>query len=177
MPNPMPLRRAAFLDRDGVLNRKMPEGEYVTTPEQFELLPGAVEGLRLLAEAGYRLIVVTNQRGVSRGRLTLPELASIHQKMQHLLASGGVVLDAVYFCPHASAECGCRKPEPGMLLRAFADYPDLVPAECVLFGDSASDIEAARRAGVPSVRVTEDGPLDRFVRAWLAAGASASARR
>ena len=159
---------SAFLDRDGVLNWKMPEGEYVTTPEQFELLPGAVGGLRLLAEAGYRLIVVTNQRGVARGRLTLEQLAAIHQKLVRLLALEGLALDAIYVCPHAAGECDCRKPQPGMLLRAFDNFPDLVPGKCVLFGDSASDIEAARRAGVLAVLMPANGSLEDSVRTWLA---------
>jgi len=168
MASSNPCRRAAFLDRDGVLNRKMPEGEYVTTPDEFDLLPGAVGGLRLLAAAGYRLIVVTNQRGVARGKLTPEGLATIHKKLAAALASGGVQLDAIYVCPHGAGECDCRKPEPGLLLRAFADFPDLVRDECVLFGDSGSDIEAARRAGVPSVRMPTDGSLEEAVRQWLA---------
>lgn len=162
---------AAFLDRDGVLNWKMPEGEYVTAVEQFELLPGAIGGLRLLASAGYRLIVVTNQRGVARGKLTLEQLAAIHQKMERLLALEGLALDAIYVCPHAAGECDCRKPEPGMLLRAFDAFPDLQPRKSVLFGDSASDIEAARRAGVPAVRMPANGSLEDSVRSWLAAQA------
>jgi D-glycero-D-manno-heptose 1,7-bisphosphate phosphatase len=166
-----PPRRAAFLDRDGVLNRKMPEGEYVTTPDEFELLPGAIRGLQLLAAAGYRLIVVTNQRGVARGKLTLDHLSAIHLKMERLLAANGLTLDAIYFCPHGSGECDCRKPQPGLLLRAFGAFPGLVPGESVLFGDSGSDIEAARRAGVPSVRMAANGSLEDAVRAWLSAGA------
>jgi D-glycero-D-manno-heptose 1,7-bisphosphate phosphatase len=164
-----PPRRAAFLDRDGVLNRKMPEGEYVTTPEEFELLPGAIRGLQLLAKAGYRLIVVTNQRGVARGRLKLDQLSAIHQKMERLLAECGLALDAIYFCPHGAGECNCRKPQPGLLLRAFKEIPGLIPDECVLFGDSGSDIEAARRAGVPAVRMAANGSLEDCARAWLPA--------
>ena len=171
---PNPRRRAAFLDRDGVLNRKMPEGEYVTKPEEFELLPGAIRGLKLLAEAGFRLIVVTNQRGVARGKLTLDGLSAIHREMERLLAASGVTLEAIYHCPHASGECDCRKPEPGLILRAFHNFPDLVPAKCVLFGDSGSDIEAARRAGVPAVRMLSNGSLEDSVRAWLFARADSS---
>jgi len=168
-----PPRRAAFLDRDGVLNRKMPEGQYVTSPEEFELLPGAIPGLQLLAARGYRLIVVTNQRGVARRKLTLDSLSAIHRKMERLLAANGVALDAIYFCPHGSGECDCRKPQPGLLLRAFEGFPGLMPGESVLFGDSASDVEAARRAGVPAVRMTANGSLEAAVRAWLLAGAPA----
>ena len=174
MVTPNPRRRAAFLDRDGVLNRKTPEGEYVTTPDEFELLPGAIRGLQLLAGAGFRLIVVTNQRGVARGKLTLDELSAIHRKMESLLAANGLALDAIYYCPHASGECDCRKPEPGLILRAFHSFPDLVPAECVLFGDSSSDIEAARHAGVPAVRMPANGSLEDSVRAWFSTHAASS---
>ena len=167
-------RRAAFLDRDGVLNRKMPEGQYVTTPEEFELLPHAVEGLQLLAARGYRLIVVTNQRGVARGKLTLDDLSAIHRKMERLLAANGVTLDAIYCCPHELGECDCRKPKPGMLLRAFEDFPGLVPSESVLFGDSTSDIEAAGHAGVPAVRMPANGSLEAAVKGWLSTRTAAS---
>lgn len=169
-----PPRRAAFLDRDGVLNRKMPEGQYVTAPEEFELLPGAIPGLQLLAARGYRLIVVTNQRGVARRKLTLDGLSIIHRKMERLLAANGLALDAIYVCPHGSDECDCRKPEPGMLLRAFESFPGLVPGESVLFGDSTSDVEAARRAGVPAVRMPANGSLEKAVQAWLSTGAAAA---
>jgi D-glycero-D-manno-heptose 1,7-bisphosphate phosphatase len=174
MVPPNPRRRAAFLDRDGVLNRKMPEGQYVTTPQEFELLPGAIPGLKLLAARGYRLIVVTNQRGVARGKLTLDELSVIHRKLERFLAENGVALDAIFFCPHGAGECDCRKPEPGMLLRAFKSFPDLVPGESVLFGDSNSDVEAARRAGVPAVRMPANGSLEAAVRDWISIGAAAS---
>lgn len=172
-----PPRLAAFLDRDGVLNRKMPEGQYVEAPEQFELLPGAIEGLQLLAEAGYLLIVVTNQRGVARGKLTLNQLSAIHRKLERLLAVSGVVLDAIYVCPHEANECACRKPKPGMLLRAFDQFPDIVPGNSVLFGDSGSDVEAARAAGVQAVRMPANGSLKVAVREWLAARTPATGRR
>lgn len=177
MAIPTPRRRAAFLDRDGVLNRKMPEGEYVTTPEQFDLLPGAIRGLQLLFTAGYRLIVVTNQRGIARGKLTPNGLSAIHQKMERLLAAQGVTLDAIYVCPHDLDECDCRKPEPGLLLRAFERFPDLASAESVLFGDSGSDVEAARRTAVPAVRMASNASLEDSVRAWLSTRAASNSCR
>ena len=160
-------RRAAFLDRDGVLNYKHADLYYVLTPAQFQLLPGAAAGLKLLAEAGYRLIVVTNQRAVARGQLSAEGLADVHAKLERELAGAGVVLDAIYVCPHDKDECDCRKPAPGLLLQALRDFPDVVPRESVLFGDSASDIEAARRAGVPAVQMPVNGSLEDAVRAWL----------
>lgn len=165
--------RAAFLDRDGVLNRKAPEGSYITSPAAFELLPGALPGLALLAANGFRLIVVSNQRAVARGKLTLEQLASIHAKMERLLAAAGLTLDAVYFCPHDRGQCSCRKPAPGLLLQAFRDFPALVPRDCILFGDSPSDLEAARRAGVPAVQMPVNGSLEDAVRSRLSISESA----
>jgi len=158
---------ATFLDRDGVLNRKQPEGEYVTSPDEFELLPGALPGLALLAAHGFRLIVVSNQRAVALGKLTREQLASIHAKMERLLAAAGLFLDAVYVCPHDRGQCDCRKPAPGLLLQAFRDFPALVPRDCVLIGDSPSDLEAARRAGVPALQMPVNGSLEDAVRSWL----------
>jgi D-glycero-D-manno-heptose 1,7-bisphosphate phosphatase len=157
----------AFLDRDGVLNVKQPEGCYVTSPQQFELLPGAIGGLKLLACAGYRLIVVTNQRGVARGQLSLTGLEAIHSEMRRLLAEQGVALDGIYFCPHEKGTCDCRKPDPGLLRQAFRGFPDADPNKCVLIGDSVSDVEAARRAGVPALRMDANGSLEEIVRAWF----------
>jgi D-glycero-D-manno-heptose 1,7-bisphosphate phosphatase len=171
-----PRRRAAFLDRDGVLNRKMPEGHYVTAPEEFELLPGAIPGLRLLAARDYLLIVVTNQRGVARGKLTLDALSAIHRKLECLLDENGLALAAIYTCPHEKDECDCRKPEPGMLRRAFESFPDLVVGESILFGDSDSDVEAARRVGVPAVRMPANGSLEDAVQTWLSSGAACNDR-
>jgi D-glycero-D-manno-heptose 1,7-bisphosphate phosphatase len=176
MDTPKTRRRAAFLDRDGVLNRKMPEGHYVTTPEEFELLPGAIPGLRMLAARGYLLIVVTNQRGVARGKLTLDNLSAIHRKMERLLGENGLALAAIYFCPHGKDECDCRKPKPGMLRKAFESFPDLAAGESVLFGDSNSDVEAARRVGVPAVKMPANGSLEEAVHTWLSAGGAHNER-
>jgi D-glycero-D-manno-heptose 1,7-bisphosphate phosphatase len=176
MDTPNPRRRAAFLDRDGVLNRKMPEGHYVTTPEEFELLPGAIPGLQMLAAKGYLLIVVTNQRGVARGKLTLDDLSVIHRKMESLLGENGLALAAIYFCPHDKDECDCRKPKPGMLRRAFESFPDISVGESVLFGDSDSDVEAAGRVGLPAFRMPANGSLEAAVQTWLSTRAACNDR-
>jgi D-glycero-D-manno-heptose 1,7-bisphosphate phosphatase len=162
--------RAAFLDRDGVLNRKAPEGSYITTAADFELLPGALGGLKRLAALGFRLIVVTNQRGVARGLIQPADLEAIHVKLSAELKAAGVALAAIYVCPHEKGVCNCRKPAPGLILQALKDHPEIDAGRSVLFGDSASDLEAARRAGVAAVRVPVNGSLDEAVRGWLAAG-------
>jgi D-glycero-D-manno-heptose 1,7-bisphosphate phosphatase len=139
--------KAAFLDRDGVLNRKMPEGQYVTGWEEMRFLPGSAEAIILLREAGFRVIVVSNQRCVAKGLLSVAELESLHRRMCEWYAAAGAPLDGVYYCPHdLEPPCACRKPAPGLLLEAArAQQIDLKASWMI--GDSASDMEAGRRAG------------------------------
>ncbi|MGC4078242.1 MAG: D-glycero-beta-D-manno-heptose 1,7-bisphosphate 7-phosphatase [Rubrivivax sp.] len=144
--------KAVFLDRDGVINE---EREYVHRIDDFVLLPGVAAGLRRLKAAGYRLIVITNQAGIAHGYYTEAQYATLTTHMRALLAAEGVTLDAVYHCPHhpkpangqPGIDCECRKPAPGMILRA-ADQLQIDLARSALFGDKGSDLEAARAAGV-----------------------------
>jgi D-glycero-D-manno-heptose 1,7-bisphosphate phosphatase len=112
---------AVFLDRDGVINRKAPEGQYVTSWDEFEFLPGALEGLRLLGESDLILAVVTNQRGIARGMLTSGDLDDIHRRMRAAIEAAGGRLNAIYHCPH-DVGCRCRKPDVGMFEEAAADF-------------------------------------------------------
>src|SRR5215467_10342099 len=117
------MRRAAFLDRDGVINRKAPEGEYVTRWEEVEILPGAAEAIVLLNQSGLCAVVVSNQRCVAKGLITAAELEALHRRMCEALGSAGATVDAVYFCPHETEPpCRCRKPQPGMLFDAARDH-------------------------------------------------------
>jgi histidinol-phosphate phosphatase family protein len=154
------MKRAVFLDRDGVINRKAVEGEYVTRWEDFHFLPGVAEAISLLARAGWSVIVISNQRCVARGLLTITELEAIHEKMLEELARSGAKLDGIYYCPHdKESACPCRKPSPGMLLRAAQEHQiDLTSSWMV--GDSASDIEAGKRAGCGTVRINADLPAE-----------------
>ena len=146
-------RRAVFLDRDGVLNRKAPEGSYIATLDQFELLPGALEAVAEFGRAGYLVIVVTNQRGVARGLVTLADLECIHDRLRARTLEAGGQIDHIYICPHDySDNCECRKPHPGMILQAARDYC-LELADSWVIGDSASDIEAGQRAGCRTICV------------------------
>jgi len=106
--------RTVFLDRDGVLNRKMPEGEYVTGWEQFEILPGVVDAIGRLNRAGVRAIVISNQRGVALGKMTEADVNNVHARLADLLAAEGAHLDAFFYCPHDKNACTCRKPLPGL---------------------------------------------------------------
>jgi D-glycero-D-manno-heptose 1,7-bisphosphate phosphatase len=147
--------KAAFLDRDGVINR---DTAYIADWKEFEFLPGAIEGMRLLQDAGYELIVVTNQSGIARGIFSESDYQTLTAKMKATLAEHGVFLTEVYFCPHHPTKgqgsylmtCDCRKPSPGMLKEAMADH-SIDPAGSLMIGDKASDMEAGRRAGVASL--------------------------
>lgn len=153
--------KAAFIDRDGVINE---ERNYVYRIADFVLIPGVIEGLSLLRDAGYRLIVVTNQAGIARGIYDHAEMERLHCYLREQLRAYGVVLDAIYFCPHHPAgnvkefavECVCRKPAPGMLLQAQKDF-DLDLAASVLIGDKVGDVQAGKRAGVGRNVLVESG--------------------
>ncbi|CAD5373653.1 D-glycero-beta-D-manno-heptose-1,7-bisphosphate 7-phosphatase [Rubrivivax sp. A210] len=146
------LRPGAFIDRDGVLNRDL---GYVSRAADFHWLPGAVAALRRLQQAGLALVVVTNQSGIARGFYTEADFDDLTAHMRAELAREGVLLDGVYACPHLpqavvaayARECDCRKPRPGLILRAAAELGIDLAASC-LFGDKTSDIAAGRAAGV-----------------------------
>jgi D-glycero-D-manno-heptose 1,7-bisphosphate phosphatase len=149
-------RPAVILDRDGVLNERPPRAEYVRRPEDFRWLPGALEALRMLNEAGYRVLVVSNQAGVARGAMSDRDLAAVTSRMVGEAAAAGGRIDAVYHCTHDWDEgCACRKPRPGMLFSAQRDH-HLDLTRTVFVGDDERDGEAARAAGCPFVLV-EDG--------------------
>ena len=140
-----------FLDRDGVINRKLPEGAYVTEWAQFTWLPGAVEAILRMRRAGLTVFVVTNQRGVALRLYTVAELEMVHNKMQTYLAEHGGRLAAIYYCPHDEGECRCRKPNVGLFEQAFREFPAASPQNSVMIGDSLSDIQAGRRIGMPTI--------------------------
>ena len=157
------------LDRDGVINAKAPEGEYVTDWAQFSFLPGALDALARLADAGLRVIVVTNQRGIARGRMTEQDLAAIHARLTSAVAGAGGRMDAIYHCPHAGG-CECRKPAPGMLLRAAAEHRFSL-AESAMVGDRAHDMAAAEAVGALRLYIAgfdEPTPAADYVAADLA---------
>jgi D-glycero-D-manno-heptose 1,7-bisphosphate phosphatase len=167
--------RYIFLDRDGVLNRKQPEGDYVTSWARFEWLPGAVEALARLRAAGMTTILVTNQRGVALGRMSQEDLESVHREMQAGLAQRNARLDAIYFCPHHVNECDCRKPDIGLFQQAMKDFPEIRPGNSVVIGDSISDIEAGRRLGMRTIFIEGDPEIQKSGASQAAALADAVA--
>lgn len=150
------MNKAVFLDRDGTLNVDF---GYVHRPEDLVFLPGAVEALRMFRQAGFLLIVVTNQSGIARGYYTLQQAEDFHREMLRQLRREGVELTDILLCPHGPQDgCRCRKPSPFLVLEALKKY-DIDPARSYMLGDKESDIECGRRSGIRSYRVSEQQPL------------------
>ncbi|MBM3131523.1 MAG: D-glycero-beta-D-manno-heptose 1,7-bisphosphate 7-phosphatase [Chloroflexi bacterium] len=145
--------RAVFLDRDGTMAEDI---HYCRRVEDFHILPIVPEAVRALNENGFKVVVITNQSGIARGYFTEDVLARIHLKLQSELAQKGAKVDAIYYCPHHPDDgCECRKPEPGMFLRATADLLiDLVSSYMV--GDTQGDIDAGKAAGCKTVLISTD---------------------
>lgn len=148
MTNPVKL---IILDRDGVINED--SDAYIKSPEEWQPIPGSLGAIARLAKAGYRITVATNQSGVGRGLFDLDTLARIHGKMQLAVAAVGGRIDAVFFCPHSvDANCGCRKPKPGMIHEILHRF-QVAPAGVLVVGDSLRDLQAAASAGCQPVLV------------------------
>ena len=140
-----------LLDRDGVIN--IDSDSYVCSVEDWQPIPGSIEAIVRLKRAGFKVAVCTNQSGIARRMFTKDDLFLIHAKMQNALRASNVTLDAIYYCPHGPQDnCKCRKPMPGMLLEAMKDLGH-EKTKTWFVGDSFRDIQAASRAGCPSILV------------------------
>jgi D-glycero-D-manno-heptose 1,7-bisphosphate phosphatase len=148
-------QKAIFLDRDGVINKYV---GFLRDIDEFELLPGVAEAIKTINESGYLCIVVTNQPVIARGEVSVAALEAIHNKMETLLGMEGAYIDGLYYCPHhphkgydgeiaeLKIDCDCRKPKPGMLLRAAKEF-NIDLSSSWMVGDSESDILAGKNAG------------------------------
>lgn len=157
-------QKAIFLDRDGTINKYV---GFLRDINDFELISGASEAIRKINESGYLAIVVTNQPVVARGDVTIKELDDIHEKLETELGKSGAYIDAIYYCPHhpdkgfegeipeLKIECDCRKPKPGMLLRAAEDY-NIDLSKSFMIGDSEADAEAGFKAGCVSYQISQN---------------------
>lgn len=155
-----------FLDRDGVIN--VNRDDYVKSWSEFEFLPGAKDAIKMLNEKNYWVIIVTNQSPIGRGIFDHNTLEEIHTKMLQELSDAGAHIDAIYYCPHSpDDECGCRKPKPGLLIRA-AEELNIDLANSWLIGDSEGDIEAGKAAGCKTIKVTEINGLIDIVKTIIA---------
>ena len=169
-------QKAVFLDRDGTINKYV---GFLRDIDDFELLPGVAEAVRLINASGYLAIVVTNQPVIARGEVTVPQLQEIHNKMETLLGAEGAYLDAIYYCPHhphkgyegevpeLKIDCDCRKPKPGMLLKAAEEF-NIDLSRSWMIGDGENDIKAGKAAGCRTVLIgAEDYGQDKSVTSLL----------
>ena len=140
--------KAVFLDRDGTIARDV---HYCRGIEEFEILPHVPEAIRLLNQHGFKIAIVTNQSGVARGYFTEETLLQIHQHMKRELAKHGACLDAILYCPHHPADkCQCRKPKPGLLLKAAGEL-GVNLKKAFLIGDKGTDIETGKAVGCRTI--------------------------
>jgi histidinol-phosphate phosphatase family protein len=149
--------KAIFIDRDGVINYN--RNDYVKSWNEFRFIPGAKEAIKRINDSKILLIVITNQSPIGRGIFPTSTLHEIHTKMLNELNKAGARIDAIYYCPHHPEDnCDCRKPKPGLILRAAHDfYIDLKNSWMV--GDSDTDLEAGSAAGCKTIKVTDEKPL------------------
>lgn len=146
-------RKAVFIDRDGTINTNF---GYITDPNDFKMYPGVAEGIKLLKEKGFKIIIITNQSGIARGYLSKEKLKEIHEKMTDELFEKGTSIDAIYYCPHhPDDKCDCRKPNYGLIKRAVKDL-DIDTRHSYIIGDRMLDVEAGHNAGLKTVLVPED---------------------
>lgn len=159
--------RLALLDRDGVL---IVDHVHVSAREQVEWIAGVPQAIRSLRETGHAVVIVTNQAGIAKGLYSEEEFVELMRWFVSVLARDGALIDAVYYCPHHPTDghppylvdCPCRKPKPGMLLRALEDA-QATPAHSLMIGDKQTDMHAAQAAGVPGY-LFSGGDLGEFVR-------------
>jgi len=144
-----------FLDRDGVINRRLVD-DYVKSWEEFEFLPGVLEAIAIFSRIFKRIFIITNQQGIGKGLMTEADLQDIHEKMLKEIQAAGGRIDSIYYCPSLAKENSPRrKPNPGMAWMAEKDFPDIEFSKSVMAGDSKSDMEFGRRAGMHCVFIGE----------------------
>jgi len=145
-----------FLDRDGVINKKLPD-DYVKSWSEFEFLPGVIESVMLLRKFFSRILVISNQQGIGKGIMSEADLKAIHDKMHDEIEFNGGLIDAVYFCPDlATSQSPNRKPETGMAMQAKRDFPEIEFSNSVMVGDALTDMEFASRLGMVAVYLGAD---------------------
>lgn len=159
--------KAVFLDRDGVINKKPPEHDYVKNLQEFHLLPDVQAGLKFIKNKEYLAVIISNQRGIARGMVTTEVIEKIHNQLNEFLKQDGTSIDAFYWCGHDYKDkCTCRKPAPGLILKASRElHVDL--RKSWFIGDSKQDQECAANAGVRFKMMSTDGSLLEAVKEML----------
>ncbi|MGI0086684.1 MAG: D-glycero-alpha-D-manno-heptose-1,7-bisphosphate 7-phosphatase [Nitrosotalea sp.] len=159
------LHKAIFLDRDGVINKE--RTDYVKTSSELEILSGVAESIKQLKDAGFLIIVITNQSAINRGLTNHDSVKNIHIIIQEYCKRNGTSIDAFFYCPHRPDEnCNCRKPKSGLLLRAINEFK-IDQKSSWMIGDNDSDLEAAKLVGCNSIKIQPNGGLSEAVRTIL----------
>ena len=144
-------RKVIVLDRDGVINED--SADFIKSPAEFSPLPGSIQAIARLKQAGFTVVIATNQSGLGRGLFNNRALLDIHDKLIEMVEQAGGALAGIYVCPHKPEDgCDCRKPKPGLLLRVAADL-EIDATECIVVGDSRRDLEAALAVGARAILV------------------------
>ena len=158
---------ALFLDRDGVINKNPPKHDYVKSWDEFILLPGVSDAIKLAKKHGFLVIVISNQRGVARGFMSEKAVKDIHKRLNEQLSKFGTSIDAFYFCSHDYKDkCGCRKPRPGLILKAASDH-EINLSKSILIGDSESDRLAGIKAHIKTVIILNNRSLSDVIKSFL----------
>ena len=140
-----------FLDRDGVINELLP-GEYVRSVDSFKFKAGVLPEISKLSKIFKNIFIITNQQGIGKGLMSIEDLESIHQWMLSEIQKSGGKITKIYLCPHLKeSNCDCRKPKPGMILKAFQEFSEIIPQNCYFIGDTDTDMSAAMQAGITPV--------------------------
>jgi D-glycero-D-manno-heptose 1,7-bisphosphate phosphatase len=151
-----------FLDRDGVINKKL-EGRYVRNFSEFEFMPGALKAISKLSNVFSRILIVTNQQGIAKGIMSEADLNTLHTQMQERIEKLGGKINKIYYCPHLQImNCMCRKPKSGMIEQAIIDFPEISVKNSYLIGDSDSDIKAGKRMNLNTVKVNNNYTLAKW---------------
>jgi len=151
------MNKAVFLDRDGVINKE--RKDYVKSIKEFQILDNIPKAIKMLKEEGFLIIVITNQSAINRGLITIETLNEIHNHLQKILKNNNTSIDDFYFCPHRPDEnCQCRKPNPGMLVKATQEH-DINMNQSFMIGNSLTDIQAAQKAGCKGILLNHNQTL------------------
>ena len=154
---------AVFLDRDGVINHRIPD-DYVKEPEDFDFLPYAEQAIAHFSIISRYVFVVTNQQGIGRGLMTQLQLERVHHTMIQGIQHAGGRIDKIYFCPHkANQHCNCRKPKNGMFLQAVSEFPHIDVANSIMVGDTLNDMKFGRESGLKTILVGKEIQLEKDV--------------
>jgi len=157
--------KTVFLDRDGVINKE--RSDYIKSISELEIFPNIAKNIELLKNAGFLVVVITNQSVINRGLITHETVDQIHDSIQNYLKSNGTSIDGFFYCPHKPNEnCNCRKPKPGLLHQAILEL-DIDPKSSWMIGDNNSDIEAATSIGCQAIKISKDFSLSNAVRKIL----------